>query len=258
LVIVIFLIGVVVGAGGHYIWDRLPDVLSARRAAVDIEAWLENSAGISIPILAVASGEEPFGVVATLAVKVVAGDGGVLMDIDPMLMGFEFQDAARKAVEVARTRAGLPPDKDGHGIAGYDVVFLVVGPGEGVQVQAIDGPSAGAAATLALIAILENRSIKEGYVITGTINGDGSIGQVGGVFYKAQAAYELGATHMLVPPGQSVVTVYRQVTRKLGPWRFVSYEPVTLDLNAYAREQGWGLEIIEVSTIEEAAALMLE
>ncbi len=258
LAVLIFLAGILVGCGGYYLLERVPELLEEIRL-IDIETWLENASGASVPILAVASGEEQFGVAATLAVKVVPGNGGIYIDIDPMLVGFEFQDAARTAVEVARTQAGLPVDpNDQSGIKDYDVMFLVVGPGEKVQIQAIDGPSAGAATALALMAVLENKHLKEDYVITGTIEADGSIGQVGGVFYKAQAAHEIGATHMLVPPGQSVVTVYKQVTRRIGPWQFVSYVPETLDLNEYSEQQGWGLEIIEVSNIEEAAALMLE
>jgi len=181
------------------------------------------------------------------------------VSIDPMLVGFDFQDADRKAIEVAAQHAGLEmAPADQVGIAGYDIKFLIVGPGEQVQIEAIDGPSAGAATTLALMAALENKKIKDGYVITGTIEEDGSIGQVGGIFYKAQAAHEIGATHMLVPDGQSIITIYKQVTRQVGPWKFVSYEPETLDLNQYSEQENWGLQIVEVSNINEAASMMLE
>lgn len=255
----VFIGGVLVGAGGYFLAEHFPTLISPS-ALVNLSEWLENAQGASVPILAVATGgEEEFGVAATLGVKVEPGEGYVYVGIDPTLVGFDFQDADRKAIEVAASHAGLQVDPtDGVGITGLDIKFLVVGSGEKIQIGAIDGPSAGAATTLALMAALENKKLKDGYVITGTIEEDGSIGQVGGVFYKAQAAHNIGATHMLVPPGQSVVTVYRQVTRQIGPFQWVSYVPETLDLNEYAQQENWNLQIVEVSNIDEAAALMLE
>ncbi|MEM2672113.1 MAG: hypothetical protein QXF20_00760, partial [Candidatus Hadarchaeales archaeon] len=95
--------------------------------------------------------------------------------------------------------------------------------------------------------------------ITGTIEEDGKIGQVGGIFYKALAAAKKGATHFLVPKGQSKVTIYEQVTYEPLPgWRWITYRPKLVDLSSYLREKGWNLQVLEVSRIEEAVALMLE
>jgi len=128
-----------------------------------------------------------------------------------------------------------------------------------VRVEAIDGPSAGAATTIALLSLLENRRIKEGYVITGTVEEDGRIGQVGGIPHKALAAAKEGATHFLVPKGQNKVTIYEKVTYELFPgWRWVTYRPKLVNLDTYLRERGWDLQVLEVSRIEEAAAIMLE
>ena len=66
------------------------------------------------------------------------------------------------------------------------------------------GPSAGAALTIATIAALKHDSIRSDVVITGTINADGTIGQIGGVLEKAQAAKDIGAKLFLVPVGQGV------------------------------------------------------
>lgn len=223
-----------------------------------MEKWLENS-GSTIPIVAVSSGENPVGVMCTLAVKIRPGEGYVYVSVDPTLVGFDFQDSDRRAVRVAGTLAGYPLDEDGVGLKGYDVYFLVTGPGKEIRVEAIDGPSAGAATTIALLSVLENRRIKEGYVITGTIEEDGKIGQVGGIFYKALAAAKKGATHFLVPKGQSRITIYEQVTYEPFPgWRWITYRPKVVDLSTYLQEQGWELRVLEVSRIEEAASLMLE
>ncbi|MEM2865729.1 MAG: S16 family serine protease [Candidatus Hadarchaeales archaeon] len=252
-----FLLGLLCGLLGYHLLLHLPHTVQ-HGGAVNLQQWLENS-GSTVPIVAVSSGETPTGVVCTLAVKIKPGEGYVYLSVDPMLVGFDFQDSDRRAVRVAGSMAGYPLDEDGVGLKGYDIYFLVAGPGKEVRVEAIDGPSAGAATTLAVLAALENRRIKEGYMITGTVEEDGTIGQVGGVFYKAQAAAREGATRFLVPTGQGRVTIYEQVTYEPFPgWRWITYRPKTVDLNTYSLEQGWGLQVLEVSTVEEAAALMLE
>lgn len=224
-----------------------------------VEEFLENARGTSENIAAVTSGQNPEGVILPLAAKVDSGDGLLYVSIDPMLVGFQFQDAGRKAVKVASQRTDYPLDDDEVGLKNLNVYFMVANPlGEKIRVQALDGPSAGAATTLAMIAILENKEIKDGYVITGTIQDDGSIGSVGGVFYKAKAASEAGATHFLVPQGQSEVWIYKPVVRRFGRIEWWSYEPKLVDLNEWAQEHDWNLEILEVKDIGEAENIMLE
>lgn len=251
-----FLLGLLCGVLGHHLLHLPPTYREER--PLDVGRWLENS-GSTIPIVAVSSGENPVGVVCTLAVRIRPGEGYVYVGVDPMLVGFDFQDSDRKAIRVAGTLAGHPLDDDGVGLKGCDVYFLVAGPGKEIRVEAIDGPSAGAATTIALLSVLENRRIRKGYVITGTIEEDGKIGQVGGIFHKALAAAKEGATHFLVPKGQGKITIYEQVTYEPFPgWRWITYRPKLVDLGAYLRERGWGLQVLEVSRIEEAASLMLE
>jgi len=216
----------------------------------------ENVQRASVHIAAVRS--DGVGMISTLTVEVCSGDGRVLTDTHP-LVGFDFQHADRTAVKVASKITGYALDDDGEGLKGANVLFYVSTGGEGsVEIQAIDGPSAGAATTIATVAALENKKVKDNVIITGTINEDGSIGPVGGVFEKAQAANENGAELFLVPQGQSVVTVYNKVVRQVGPFQWVTYEPEQIDLNEYAENAGWGLKIQEISNIEEAIALMVE
>ena len=255
-----FLLGVASGAGATLLLSGSTPSPSPRPTSPSVSElyrWVENS-GRTVNILAVASGENTFGVVCTLGVKVSQGSGGLYVDIDPTLVGFDFQGACRTAVRIACQKAGLQPDEDNVGIKGMDLFFRVVGPGEEVTVQAVDGPSAGAATTIAVLAALENKQIRPGVVITGTIEEDGSIGQVGGVYYKAEAAAKKGAKLMLVPKDQSKVLMWKPVTRQIGWWTWTTYEPVEIDLNQWSENQGWGLEIREVSTIDEVINLMLE
>ena len=214
----------------------------------------ENVREVSVNIAAVRS--DGVGVISRLTVEIMPGAGRVLVDTHP-LVGFDFQHADRTAVKVASNLTGYALDDDGEGLEGADVLFLITTlTEESVEIQAIDGPSAGAATTVATIAALNNKIVKRDVIITGTINEDGSIGPVGGIFQKALAASEAGAELFLVPNGQSVLTMYRQVVQQKGPFQRITYEPVMVDLNEYSENAGWGIQIREVFTIEEAVNLM--
>lgn len=73
----------------------------------------------------------------------------------------------------------------------------------------VGGPSAGLAFTLAIIDRLSPGDLTgdEKVAVTGTIRLDGSIGQVGGVPQKTEAAVDAGATLFLVPPEEYDVAV---------------------------------------------------
>lgn len=65
-----------------------------------------------------------------------------------------------------------------------------------------DGPSAGAMKTVALLAIWLGHELSPDVVMTGTINPDGSIGPVGGIKEKIEAAASMGKQRVLIPIGQ--------------------------------------------------------
>lgn len=71
-----------------------------------------------------------------------------------------------------------------------------------IETDDVGGPSAGLAFTLALIDLLSPGELTGGKVVavTGTIELDGTVGPVGGVRQKAQAAIRRGAEVFLVPP----------------------------------------------------------
>lgn len=76
----------------------------------------------------------------------------------------------------------------------------------GVTIDAgnIGGPSAGLAFTLGVMDELSKTDFTGGQVIaaTGTIEPDGTVGDVGGVAQKTAAVREAGAVAFLVPPGE--------------------------------------------------------
>jgi uncharacterized protein len=97
--------------------------------------------------------------------------------------------------------------------------------------------------------------------ITGTINPDGTIGQVAGILEKAKAAADAGYTLLLVPKGQSNFKYYeKQVNQQSIGFGMnvynVQYVPKTIDITAQAKQ--WGLDVKEVSTIQEVEQYLLE
>jgi PDZ domain-containing protein len=73
-----------------------------------------------------------------------------------------------------------------------------------VDVGAIGGPSAGLALTLAILDILSGGDLTGGHAVaaTGTIEPDGTVGDVGGVAQKAVAVRRAGAKVFFVPADQ--------------------------------------------------------
>ncbi|MCS7104766.1 MAG: hypothetical protein NZ954_04295 [Thermofilaceae archaeon] len=151
----------------------------------------------------------------------------------------DFQGAATAASRVVCSLLNLSFSK-------YNFYFKVVGPA-----VIVGGPSAGIAMAVAVYSALTGQPINRSVMVTGMVSPDGTVGPVGGVYEKAQATASLGAKLFLVPPGQSVVTTYRTVERRIGPFRLYTTEPVTVNLTEVAKRQ-WGLTVKEISTLREA------
>jgi predicted S18 family serine protease len=195
-----------------------------------------------LPIVAISSRET--GLVENMTLRLIPGSNDILINTNPFLEP-DLQFAVKTAVSYAISRSpGYQFDKD--------FVFNF-GP---TEAQLIGGESAGAAAALLAIATLENKDLKTDVVITGTVSGDGTIGEIGGVLEKAKAVADAGYKFFLVPVGQSKITYYeRQVQRQSTDFGFdilkSRYVPKTLNLSKAAKDE-WGLNVIEVSTIEDA------
>ena len=86
----------------------------------------------------------------------------------------------------------------------------------GIDTDSIGGPSAGLAFTLALIDELSQGSLTGNVkvAVTGTIEGDESVGAVGAVPQKAVAARDSGAKLFLIPASQSAEDI--SLARRIG------------------------------------------
>lgn len=101
--------------------------------------------------------------------------------------GPQWRAAGWMAVITASLILGEDPSK-------YEFSFDVAG--------RIDGPSAGALMTAAVLAGYLGHEVNPEVTMTGTINPDGTVGPVGGIPHKIAGAAEAGKTVVLVPSGQ--------------------------------------------------------
>jgi len=116
------------------------------------------------------------------------GNGSQYFSVMPNV-GTETQNSLRTATEVAFARAVQDP-------AQCEVLVSIIDYGNS---KFIDGPSAGAAMTVAIEAALMNRTLRNDVIMTGTIEPDGSVGPVGGTIEKAIAISQRTGTMMLTP-----------------------------------------------------------
>jgi uncharacterized protein len=201
-----------------------------------------NSSIVSLYVPAVDS--EGNGVPTKLTVQVIPGNGKILTNINNLLFWVDTQQSIQVAQAVAKniTKAD---------ISKVDIIYSIE-----TNATIIEGPSAGAALTIATIAALENKPINTSVMITGTINPDGTIGPVGGILAKAKAAKDVGATLFLVPEGQGVQTTYvpKQQCEKIGPITFCTTEYIKQTVDT---KKSIGIQVIEVSNIHEALKYFL-
>lgn len=182
------------------------------------------------------------GVVMSADVELREGSGRILVNTIPRI-GIDIQTSARTGVRVSEKVTGVLLSKT-------DVILTIKA---GKDVEIVDGPSAGAAITVALIAAIRKQSLDKSVYMTGTINSDETIGQVGGIPEKAVAAAENGSRCFIVPKGQSTITVYEPKTsHPLPGWTITTYERKLMKLKDYLEEKGYSVIVEEVEIIEEA------
>jgi uncharacterized protein len=184
------------------------------------------------------------GLVMNITVDIREGKGLVLVNTE-IPAGVDFQTSARTAVKVAQESV---PGAD---LSKRDVIFSITSNDKQGDLQAVDGPSAGAAMTLLLISELQSKSINGSVLITGTIEPDGTVGPVGGVPEKALAAGQYGAKVLLVPKGEAVYPEQTCQDHQQGPIIYRSCTEEQKPLSP-ATEAKYGMKVIEVENISQA------
>ena len=198
----------------------------------------ENSVTLFVP--AVEKTDHGYrGVLATLTVMVKKGKGHVFVDTLP-LTEIDTQSSARMAKEAVEEVLGKDLDN-------YDLYFVIRS-----DAPIVGGPSAGGAMAVGILAAVLNLTVDKSVIMTGTINIDGSIGPVGGLLEKCQAAAEHNASVFLIPQGQSVIYVEKTQSESFpGGISIITTTPVKINLVDYAREK-WNVSVKEVENVLEA------
>ncbi len=179
------------------------------------------------------------GVVTALDVQVSPGSGRILTNIDKLFFWVDTQNSIKKATKVAQ-------DITGKDLSKYDIIYTVK-----ANASIIEGGSAGAALTIATIAALENKSLNNKVMITGTVEEDGSIGPIGEVVAKAIGAKDIGATLLLVPTGQGSSKIYRPEKKCFTESGVEVCETKTVAEEIFISKDV-GIEVKEVSKIQDA------
>lgn len=212
-----------------------PQVVTKYSNCNDLNLSRASSASINVP----AVDQQGAGVVTSLRVDVMPGTGRTLTNIDRIFFWVDTQDSIRTARMVAEKVTEVD-------LSQYDMVYTIK-----ANASVIEGPSAGAAITIATIAAVQGRRLKENIMISGSIDGTGAIGPVGGIAVKANASRDVGAELLVVPRGQKVFN--------------------TMDTMEYCERTGWtqvcqteqiprrvdvqnesGIRVEEAGNIEEA------
>ena len=186
------------------------------------------------------------GSMTLLTVEASKGSGRTLTEIDNLLFWTDTQQSIRIAKRVAENISNV-------NLGDYDLVYTI----EAKNASVIGGPSAGAALVIATIAAVENRPLKPGVVMTGTVNHDGTIGKVSDILEKAKAARDSGAKIFLVPLYQSEEIGYEtsEHCEEFGGTKICTTETRPRKINVTT---GAGIELREVSSIQEAMGYFFE
>jgi uncharacterized protein len=199
-------------------------------------SYANNATTKILGVMNTANGEE--GITADLLVNVVNGTGKVFISTIP-LTEIDTQASARLAKEVACDTLNINCNS-------YDFYYEIYS-----DSPIVGGPSAGGAMTITTMAALMDLKLYSNVYMTGTVNPDGSIGPVGGILSKAEAAFRDGAGYVLIPSGQSIAYVEETKTVTVGPITQTETTVKPVNVTQYAKDN-WGLTVAEVSDVEAA------
>lgn len=203
---------------------------------------VERHASIMVP----AVDTDKKGSVSTISVQIVPGKGRTLADINNVLFFVDTQNSIRTARSVASQITGMD-------LSGLDIIVDI-----DTSASAIEGPSAGAALTIATIAALEGKQIKDDVMITGSMQPDGSVGGAGGIEMKLAAAKDAGIKTFIVPTEnfyEEFGFMKKIDCKQLSGYRYcqTDYVPSVVD-----KSESLGLNIASVSNISEALHYFIE
>jgi len=180
------------------------------------------------------------GTAMNIKVDIKDGTGLVLVNTQTPT-GVDFQTSAKTAVQIAQKYTNSD-------LSNKDIIFSISAQNEN-ELQAVDGPSAGMAMTVLLVLEIQDKPINDQILLTGTIQPDGTIGPVGGVPQKAEAAGKHGAKTFIVPKGESTTFVQECTEKKEGAFYFRNCRSEPRDLSPILEEK-YGMKVVEATDLK--------
>ena len=227
VVVVIFLVGFI-SASIVLPKTQIPDLMPIA---------LDGEKSVELRIAAVDA--EGSGVTGLLVAAVRPGSGQVLVSVNNVLAQFDTQLSARTAALAASRYTKLDTSK-------LDIIYTIK-----VNASIIEGASAGASMAAATVLALQDKIPAPHVAMTGAIDENGNVLDVGGVLEKAQAVKAQGIKLFLVPEGQSTATQRNRVRncRQVGSITYckVEYESTPVNIGETV-----GIDVKEVKTLAEA------
>lgn len=191
-----------------------------------------KTVNVTLPVLTVSQGDDGkwFGKVVELELSVTrkSDDRPLLVAIAedrPSGVGEQFRAAMWSAASTVALERGDP-------LRGYKLEITAQ--------DAIDGPSAGAMITFGVMNALDGCTMANDFVFTGCILPNGSVGYVGGLVQKIEAAKAAGKRRVFVP-------AYYRAEKDLNTGEMVDLKEKCRSLN---------LQLIPVANIRQAYALI--
>ncbi len=199
---------------------------------------VDESRHVTIVAVSQLSNGSYIGVAADLYVRVTCpGQGHVYVETYP-LAEIDLQASTRIAAIVASSIANMS-------FSSCDFFASVKS-----DSPIIGGPSASGVTAVAFASALLKLPLNESVVMTGMIMPDGSIGPVGGIYYKLGAAASRGAKIFLVPYGQTTDVIYKVVAQRVGP--LIMYRTVAQPVDLVSYGARLGVVVKPVANVYEA------
>jgi uncharacterized protein len=170
--------------------------------------------------------EDHKGMAADLFMYTIPGSGKSAFITSNSVVGKDTQTTGNIALQIAQKKSGVR-------LTDKDMIFDIH-----ANATEVDGPSAGAAMTMLAYSMFSEKVLQENIAITGTITNDGSIGMVGGVGVKAEAAAKIGIKLFMIPLGEAVTEVGNGASTQTV--NLLEYAPKNLDM-----------KVVEVSNIDQ-------
>jgi len=154
--------------------------------AVDVTAYKSSGNIGLLTVSESANGSVQRGGTADLFLAIKPGTGRIFIDSFP-LSKLDTQITMRFASEMACDFLNIDCSR-------YDFFYTIR-----AQTAIVGGPSAGAAATVLTVAMLDNQNMRSDVIMTGTINSGYFVGPVAGISAKTLAAQNHGYKKVLIP-----------------------------------------------------------